>query len=253
MSIPTETGARSPTGAPRAARRRPGRYRPRRSCGRPASTGSRSTRRARHLRRAVPRRDRLPALHRRRRRVLAFAEPSASQRRPPHRPHRHRGRPRDHGPGHPGARRLADDRDPRRRRGGHEATVQCGVPLQVLEDRLREQGLTTGHSPSPSRSPRSAAWSRPGPSASSPRCTAASRTWSSAWRRSARRHRHPDQERPPAGRRPRRPAPGHRQRGRAVLRHRGDRQAVPATSPENKRFHGYLVDDLRTGSRCCAR
>ncbi len=28
-----------------------------------------------------------------------------------------------------------------------QATCQCGVPLQVLEDRLREQGLTTGHSP----------------------------------------------------------------------------------------------------------
>lgn len=27
------------------------------------------------------------------------------------------------------------------------ATVQCGVPLQVLEDQLRAQGLTTGHSP----------------------------------------------------------------------------------------------------------
>ncbi|HZE40307.1 MAG TPA: FAD-binding oxidoreductase [Stackebrandtia sp.] len=27
------------------------------------------------------------------------------------------------------------------------ATVQCGVRLQVLEDRLRERGLTTGHSP----------------------------------------------------------------------------------------------------------
>lgn len=27
------------------------------------------------------------------------------------------------------------------------ATVQCGVPLQVLEDQLRTQGLTTGHSP----------------------------------------------------------------------------------------------------------
>ena len=27
------------------------------------------------------------------------------------------------------------------------ATAQCGVPLQVLEDALREQGLTTGHSP----------------------------------------------------------------------------------------------------------
>ncbi|MBG6055391.1 FAD/FMN-containing dehydrogenase [Salinibacterium sp. CAN_S4] len=27
------------------------------------------------------------------------------------------------------------------------ATVQCGVPLQVLEDHLRLQGLTTGHSP----------------------------------------------------------------------------------------------------------
>ena len=28
-----------------------------------------------------------------------------------------------------------------------QATVQCGVPLQVLEDALRQQGLTTGHSP----------------------------------------------------------------------------------------------------------
>lgn len=28
-----------------------------------------------------------------------------------------------------------------------QATVQCGVPLQVLEDRAREVGLTTGHSP----------------------------------------------------------------------------------------------------------
>lgn len=27
------------------------------------------------------------------------------------------------------------------------ATVECGVPLQVLEDQLRTQGLTTGHSP----------------------------------------------------------------------------------------------------------
>ncbi len=27
------------------------------------------------------------------------------------------------------------------------ATAQCGVPLQVLEDKLREQGYTTGHSP----------------------------------------------------------------------------------------------------------
>ena len=28
-----------------------------------------------------------------------------------------------------------------------QATVQCGVPLQTLEDRVRELGLTTGHSP----------------------------------------------------------------------------------------------------------
>ncbi len=28
-----------------------------------------------------------------------------------------------------------------------QATVQCGVPLQVLEDQARELGLTTGHSP----------------------------------------------------------------------------------------------------------
>ena len=28
-----------------------------------------------------------------------------------------------------------------------QATAQCGVPLQVLDDQLREQGYTTGHSP----------------------------------------------------------------------------------------------------------
>ena len=28
-----------------------------------------------------------------------------------------------------------------------QATCECGVPLQVLEDRVREKGLTTGHSP----------------------------------------------------------------------------------------------------------
>jgi alkyldihydroxyacetonephosphate synthase len=28
-----------------------------------------------------------------------------------------------------------------------QATCQCGVPLQALEDRAREVGLTTGHSP----------------------------------------------------------------------------------------------------------
>ncbi|MEI6449681.1 MAG: FAD-binding oxidoreductase, partial [Actinomycetes bacterium] len=28
-----------------------------------------------------------------------------------------------------------------------QATCQCGAPLQALEDRVREQGLTTGHSP----------------------------------------------------------------------------------------------------------
>jgi alkyldihydroxyacetonephosphate synthase len=28
-----------------------------------------------------------------------------------------------------------------------QATVQCGVPLQLLEDEVRKQGLTTGHSP----------------------------------------------------------------------------------------------------------
>ncbi|MBW2612931.1 MAG: FAD-binding oxidoreductase, partial [Deltaproteobacteria bacterium] len=28
-----------------------------------------------------------------------------------------------------------------------QATVQCGVPLQVLDDQLREKGYTTGHSP----------------------------------------------------------------------------------------------------------
>ena len=28
-----------------------------------------------------------------------------------------------------------------------QATVQCGVPLQYLDDLLREKGYTTGHSP----------------------------------------------------------------------------------------------------------
>ena len=28
-----------------------------------------------------------------------------------------------------------------------QATAECGVPLQVLEDEVRKHGLTTGHSP----------------------------------------------------------------------------------------------------------
>ncbi|MFR5585940.1 MAG: FAD-binding protein [[Clostridium] scindens] len=28
-----------------------------------------------------------------------------------------------------------------------QVTCQCGVPLQELDDMLRERGLTTGHSP----------------------------------------------------------------------------------------------------------
>ena len=28
-----------------------------------------------------------------------------------------------------------------------QATAQCGVPLEVLENALREKGYTTGHSP----------------------------------------------------------------------------------------------------------
>ncbi len=67
---------------------------------------------------------------------------------PAHRPDGHRGRPRDGGRGHDRARRLSDGRDPRRIDPiDMMVTVQCGVPLQVLEDTLRAQGLTTGHSP----------------------------------------------------------------------------------------------------------
>ena len=37
------------------------------------------------------------------------------------------------------------------------ATAQCGVPLEVLEDAVRLQGLTTGHSPQSKPLPRWAA------------------------------------------------------------------------------------------------
>ena len=66
-----------------------------------------------------------------------------------------------------------------------QATAQCGVPLQVLEDRAREQGLTTGHSPQSKPVAHMGGLVPPAASASSRRSTAASRTWSWASRPSS--------------------------------------------------------------------
>ena len=61
-----------------------------------------------------------------------------------------------------------------------QATAQCGVPLQALEDRVRELGLTTGHSPQSKPIASMAASWRRAALVSSPPSTAGSRTWLSA-------------------------------------------------------------------------
>jgi len=58
-----------------------------------------------------------------------------------------------------------------------QVTCQCGTPLQAVEDALRAQGLTAGHSPQSKPLAQMGAWWRPGASASSRPSTAHRRTW----------------------------------------------------------------------------
>lgn len=64
-----------------------------------------------------------------------------------------------------------------------QATAQCGVPLEVLENQLRAQGYTTGHSPQSKPLAQMGAWWQHAVSASSLRCTARSKTWWLGWKR----------------------------------------------------------------------
>lgn len=64
-----------------------------------------------------------------------------------------------------------------------QATAQCGVPLEVLENALREKVTPRGILRSQSRWRRWAAWWRPAVLGSFPHSTAQSRIWSLVWKR----------------------------------------------------------------------
>ena len=80
--------------------------------------------------------------------ILDLGERERRQRHPAHRRHGDRGRARERRARLRDRRRVDDEQD---RRASTRTTCrppcQCGVPLQALEDRVREHGLTTGHSP----------------------------------------------------------------------------------------------------------
>ncbi len=113
------------------------------------------------------------------------------------------------------------------------ATVQCGVGLQELEDLLRAQGLTTGHSPQ----------SKPLAQLGGLVATRSIGQFSTLYGgiedmvvgleavfpggQVTR-----DQERAPPGGGPGHPSHRHRQRRGAVLHHRGDGQALPLPAGE---------------------
>jgi hypothetical protein len=63
-----------------------------------------------------------------------------------------------------------------------QATAQCGVPLEVLENALRAKGYTTGHSPQSKPLAQMGGWWQPAALASSPRCTAQLKIWLSGLR-----------------------------------------------------------------------
>ena len=114
-----------------------------------------------------------------------------------------------------------------------QATAQCGVPLQVLEDRVRELGphhraLPAVEAGRPHGRPRGHAQHRPV-------LDAVRRHRGHGRRPRGRLPRRPGdahQERAAPRRRPRHPPRRHRQRGRPVLHHRGDGQAVPVLPRE---------------------
>ena len=127
-----------------------------------------------------------------------------------------------------------------------QATVECGVVLEDLENALRPLGLTTGHSPQ----------SKPLAQLGGLTATRSIGQLSTLYggiedmvvgleavfpNGTVTRIKNV----------PRRAIAGHpahrdRQRGRAVLHHRGHRQAVRFT-PETTRFLGYRVPDMATG------
>ena len=64
-----------------------------------------------------------------------------------------------------------------------QATAQCGVPLEVLENALREKGYTTGHSPQSKPLAQMGGLVATPVSGSSPHSTAQSKIWSLVWKR----------------------------------------------------------------------
>lgn len=64
-----------------------------------------------------------------------------------------------------------------------QATAQCGVPLEVLENALREKATPRGILRSQNRWRRWVAWWQPAVLGSSPHFTAQLKIWSLAWKR----------------------------------------------------------------------
>lgn len=67
-----------------------------------------------------------------------------------------------------------------------QATAQCGVPLEILENALREKGYTTGHSPQSKPLAQMGGWLQPAASGNSPLFTVPLKIWSWGWRRCCR-------------------------------------------------------------------
>jgi len=72
-----------------------------------------------------------------------------------------------------------------------QATAQCGVPLEVLENELRAKGYTTGHSPQSKPLAQMGGLVQRAVSASSPPCTVLSKIWWWAWKRYSRMAKSP--------------------------------------------------------------
>ena len=189
--------------------------------------------RPRHLRRADPGRDRLPLLDRGRGGHPPIRRGPPRQRRSPHRQDRHRGRPGDRGRGQPRGRRVADERDPVDRPGRHDGHRAVRRPPAGPGGHRAGPGpdhraLTPVQAARPDGRPGRDPIDRP-------------------VLHPVRRHRghgrrpggrlpgragHPHQERAPPGRGPGHPPRRDRQRGRAVLHHRSDGQALPLPAGE---------------------
>ena len=131
------------------------------------------------------------------------------------------------------ARRLGHERILKIDTYNMQATVQCGVPLQVLEDEVRKLGVTTGHSPQ----------SKPIAQMGGLVATRSIGQFSTLYGGIEDMvvgleavfpggTGHADQERPAPCGRPRHPPRRDRQRGRALLHHRSHGEAVPVPAAE---------------------